>query len=164
MSKMISSSLKKGYKEMKNNDPNGNEKRLSSISEYIKQYLGARKGLEELGVTRTKRNIEGDYAEWTVANKLNLKLAKNSIQQGYDALDQNGKKYQIKARENKNTTSFDIKDIHSEESKFDFLVCAFYSPEDLKITRLIQVPFEFVIENLRTNKSSFRFRWKKKYE
>lgn len=127
----------------------------------IMQYLEARKGLENLGIVRTKRGIEGDYAEWAVAEKLKLELAENPVQKGFDAIDNDGKRYQIKSRLEDKNTSFDIKDIHSESARFDYLICVFLTPKNLEIARLIKLPYNFVVDNVNSNKSSFRFRWNK---
>ena len=53
--------------------------------------------LKERGVVRTRNNPVADYAEWLVAQQLGLLLERNS-KRGYDATDQNGKRYQIKSR------------------------------------------------------------------
>lgn len=46
---------------------------------------------------RTRNNPVADYAEWLVAQQLGLLLERNS-NRGYDATDQDGKRYQIKSR------------------------------------------------------------------
>lgn len=56
--------------------------------------------LEELKfrkVVRTGNNPTGDYVEWLVASRLGLTLSGNSAK-GVDALDQDGRPYQIKGR------------------------------------------------------------------
>ncbi len=53
--------------------------------------------LRNRNILRTTNNPTGDYAEWLAKERLNLKLATPSAK-GYDAIDANEKKYQIKGR------------------------------------------------------------------
>lgn len=56
--------------------------------------------LEELkkkGIIRTRNSPIADYAEWLVCKKMDMCLMKSSTK-GLDAIDKNGKKYQIKTR------------------------------------------------------------------
>jgi hypothetical protein len=48
-------------------------------------------------VLRSKNNPTGDYAEWLVATRLGMKLEVKSTA-GYDAVDAEGSRFQIKAR------------------------------------------------------------------
>ncbi len=126
----------------------------------IRCYLGSRDGLKELKILRTERNLQGDYAEWIVAELLNLKIAENTVQKGYDAVDKEGHTYQIKSRIviglTKNT-SFDMPDINH---RFDFLIGVFFS-HSLEVLQVIRVPYEVVAEMCNENRDNFRFRWNK---
>lgn len=62
-------------------------KLLSSIIDELKRRE----------VVRTKNNPLGDYTEWLVSKALELKLSSNSSA-GYDALDKNDLRIQIKGR------------------------------------------------------------------
>ncbi|MBT8573789.1 hypothetical protein G6699_09460 [Polynucleobacter paneuropaeus] len=68
------------------------------IQELITNYINSRDALKVAGILRTDRNLQGDYAEWIVAKKLNLALSESTIQKGFDAVDAEGKTYQIKSR------------------------------------------------------------------
>jgi hypothetical protein len=54
------------------------------IQELIANYIKSRNALKEAGILRTDRNLQGDYAEWIVAQKLNLTLSESTIQRGFD--------------------------------------------------------------------------------
>lgn len=126
----------------------------------IRCYLASRDGLKELEILRTERNLQGDYAEWLVAELLNLKLSESTIQKGYDAIDKEGRTYQIKSRIVVGltmNTSFDISDISSH---FDFLIGVFFS-HSLEVLQIIRVPYEAVTEMCKENRDNFRFRWNK---
>jgi hypothetical protein len=68
------------------------------VRDLIRSYMEARAGLKELGILRTERSLQSDYAEWLVANRLGLTLSENPVEPGFDATDPEGKTYQIKSR------------------------------------------------------------------
>ena len=76
---------------------------------------------------RSKNNPTGDYAEWLVSTKLGLALEKNSAK-GFDAIDSQGRRYQIKGRritnKNKSTQLGVIRNLDSKY--FDFLVAVIF--------------------------------------
>jgi hypothetical protein len=89
---------------------------------FIQCYLAARQGLTKLGILRSERTLQGDYAEWLVAELLRLRLTPSTIQKGFDATDRKGQIYQIKSRIVKSldqSTSFNFADI---AVSFDYLV------------------------------------------
>lgn len=137
------------------------KQKLSIARHFIQSYLASRGGLKELGILRTDRNLQGDYAEWLVSIVMDLKLVDNTVQKGYDAKDSEGRKYQVKSRIVKSlsqNTSFDFRTVDSD---FDFLVGVFLSPlfEPLGI---IKVSKEFVVSMANENQGRFSFRWRKK--
>jgi hypothetical protein len=130
------------------------------IQELIANYIKSRDALKEVGILRTDRNLQGDYAEWIVAKKLNLTLSESTIQKGYDATDDEGKTYQVKSRmvyAADQQTSFDFQSL---DHKFDFLIAVFFN-KDLDVIKIIKVPYEAVLENAVKNKTNYRFRWHK---
>lgn len=64
--------------------------------EILNLYADILQELNDRHVVRTHNSPVGDYAEWLVAQKMNLTLAPNS-EKGYDAIAQ-GIRYQIKSR------------------------------------------------------------------
>lgn len=130
------------------------------IQELITNYIKSRDALKEAGILRTDRNLQGDYAEWIVAKKLNLTLSESTIQKGYDAVDSDGKTYQVKSRmvyATDQQTSFDFTSL---DHKFDYLIAVFFS-KDLDVIKIIKVPYEAVLEHAIKNKTNYRFRWHK---
>ncbi len=133
-------------------------KNLSIAEHLIKCYLSSRDGLKELGILRSERNLQGDYAEWLVANMLNLRLADTTIEKGIDGWDKEDKSYQIKSRvvENLNkNTSFDIQNI---QYRFDYLIAVFFD-FSFDVLGILKIPYEIVTELGRQTQSTFRFRW-----
>lgn len=128
---------------------------------FIQCYLAARQGLTKLGILRSERNLQGDYAEWLVAELLRLRLTPSTIQKGFDATDKEGQTYQIKSRIVKSldqNTSFDFADI---AVSFNYLVCVFFSPK-LELLGVARVPYKAVRELGVHNAKDFRFRWHKR--
>lgn len=137
------------------------EEKLKIAKNFIKGYAAARQGLQQLGILRSERNLQGDYAEWLAKELLSLELASNSIQKGYDAKDSNGRLYQIKSRTVgtlEQNTSFDMRSI---DEPFDYLVCVFLSQE-FDLMAVIKVPYQVVHELGNQTKTTFRFRWNKR--
>ncbi len=128
---------------------------------FIKCYLAARQGLTKLGILRSERTLQSDYAEWLVAELLDLQLAPSTIQKAWDAKDAQGRTYQIKSRQVSNlseNTSFDLRRI---EEPFDYLVCVFFSCT-FELLGIARVPYAVVRELGRQTATSFRFRWNKR--
>jgi hypothetical protein len=129
----------------------------------VSNYVKALRDLKELKILRSKRNFQGEYAEWIVSNleSPKLKLAQNCVQKGFDAYDSNQKRYQIKSREVKSifsNTSFDGLD---SRDSFDYLICVFFD-ENYRVLDILIIPEKIVFskrENIDDNK--FRFRWTK---
>jgi hypothetical protein len=98
---------------------------LEKLSEHLLlcQYIDIIEELHRRGVVRTNNNPVSDYGEWLVWQKLNLTLATNS-KKGYDAMDKNGIKYEIKSR--KLTTKNGSRQLgvirNLELHQFDFLI------------------------------------------
>ena len=64
----------------------------------MNMYADILSELNARGVVRTYNSPVGDYAEWLVAEKMDLKLEKNS-KKGYDAYNlSTDTRYQIKSR------------------------------------------------------------------
>jgi hypothetical protein len=89
--------------------------------------------LEELrrrGICRSENIPTGDLAEYLSCKALGLTLADNSTK-GYDAIDPEGKKYQIKGRRitsrNKSRQLSAIREI--EDGHFDYILAVFFDAE-----------------------------------
>jgi hypothetical protein len=137
-----------------------NEKQELARS-FVKCYLGARQGLAKLGILRSERTLQGDYAEWLVAELLELKLTSSKVQKGFDATDTQGRTYQIKSRIVRSlgqNTSFDFANI---EEPFDYLVCVFFSPT-FELLGIARLAYTVVYELGTQNVNGFRFRWNKR--
>jgi hypothetical protein len=128
---------------------------------FIQCYIAARQGLTTLGVLRSERTLQGDYAEWLVAELLEIQLATSTIQKAYDAHDTLGHTYQIKSRivpTVMRPTSFDFA---ATELQFTYLVAVFFSPM-FEVLGMIRVPVDVVRELGVPNTKSFRFRWNRR--
>ena len=135
---------------------------LSEAEGLIRRYLEARDGLKSLGVIRTERTFQGDYAEWIVSRMLNLDLSESSVETGIDGRDSLGKTYQIKSRRvhqlSSARTSFDMRD---RRFHFDYLAGVFFGPS-FEVLGVIRVPYEVVTDLGSQTRSTFRFYWNRR--
>lgn len=100
--------------------------------------------LRRRGLTRTANNPVADLAESIAARALNLTLAEKSTT-GFDARDQDGLRYEIKARRqtpmSKPTHFSAIRGLEGQH--FDRLVALLFD-EDYSVVRARLLPFEAV--------------------
>ncbi len=137
----------------------GDKDTLEEGRHLIRRYLDAREGLKQLGILRSGRTLQGDYAEWLVARFLDLRLSESTIEKGIDAVDADGRTYQIKSRmvsDLSSGTSFDLSD---PRFRFDYLAAVFFDLE-LEVLGILRIPYEVVIELGSQTKSTFRLYWR----
>lgn len=132
---------------------------LEESRHLIHQYLDARESLKELGILRSGRTLQGDFAEWLVARFLGLELSESAVEKGVDATGPEGETYQIKSRvvpALSARTSFDLSD---PDFLFDYLVAVFFNPE-LEVLGMLRIPRGVVIELGSQTRSTFRLYWR----
>lgn len=99
----------------------------TSVPGLLRLYTKILDELRHRGVTRSTNNPAADYTEHLVSTKLGLTLAGSSVS-GFDALDANGRRYQIKGRrltrQNKSTELSAIRNL--PDHPFDFLIAVIY--------------------------------------
>ncbi len=121
-------------------------------------YHSSRAGLKQLGLLRTERTLQGDFAEWIAAQLLDLQLSTSTIEKHVDATDSAGRTYQIKSRivtTLSQNTSFDFR---SSELSFDFLIAVFLDP-GFRVLAVLRIPREVVASRVRETSTDARFRW-----
>lgn len=126
--------------------------------DLLRAYHASRSGLITLGILRSERILQGDYAEWIVSHVLGLTLATSGVQKGFDATDSEGRTYQIKSRivaSAETRTSFDLSDA---VTPFDFLVGVFFTTR-LEVLAIVKLPYAAAIRLGRTTSTTHRVRW-----
>ena len=95
------------------------------------------------GIIRNNNNPLGDFAEDLVCRSLELQIAQNQAQQGFDATDAQEGRYQIKSRRTlANAATFStIRDY--EEHLFDQLILVMFNLE-FQPTRAAMIPYRLV--------------------
>ena len=106
--------------------------RLKSLGvpELLALHSAVLDELRTQGVVRSRNNPTGDYAEWLVAQKLGLKLERNSSK-GYDATDKRGRRYQIKGRRAAAGHNAPLLGTirNYEAGDFDYLIAVVFEPD-----------------------------------
>ena len=123
-----------------------------TVNELLRQHTAIIDELKRRKIVRTPNNPIGDYTEWLVAKGLGLELAGNSST-GYDGIDADGVKIQIKGRritpENKSRQLGAIRKL--KEKDFDQLAAVIFD-EKFEIIDAVLIPHE-VIEEYATYRS-----------
>ena len=123
--------------------------KLDSLSEVnlLRLYSELMEELRRRQVIRTGNNPVADYAEKIAVERLELKRA-GKEERGYDALDTEGHRYQIKGRRvTKHNASRQLSVIRDlDEKLFDYLIAVIFD-EKYKIQEIRQIPNEFVKGN-----------------
>lgn len=123
--------------------PSNNLKKMS-VSKLLRVHNNIIDELRRRSILRTYNNPVSDYTEWLVSSKLKLSLSQKS-QAGYDAIDEKGKRYQIKGRRvtelNKSRQLGVIRNL--SDKKFDFLVGVILN-SDYSVKYAALIPYRLV--------------------
>ncbi len=135
--------------------------RVQGVGGLLSTYASVMHLLRLHGITRSFNNPVADVAEWLVSNKLGLTLSTNSAK-GYDAIDEAGTRYQIKARwlatprSSKQLSA--IRDL--PDKPFDQLIAVMFDAE-FNVDYAAKIPLECVLGHAkrieRTNSHCFHF-------
>ena len=111
-----------------------------TVSKLLRCFADILDELKRRGVVRTRNNPVADYAEWLVARQLGLSLERKS-RSGYDAIDQSGKRYQIKSRRLDQTNeSKQLSVIRKlDAGEFDYLVGVLFN-RDFTVMEAYKIP------------------------
>lgn len=135
--------------------------RVQGVGGLLSTYAAVMHLLRHHGIVRSFNNPVADVAEWLVSTKLNLKLAANSSK-GYDAVDSEGVRYQIKARwlatprSSKQLSA--LRDLTRDP--FDHMIAVMFN-DNFEVEYAAQIPIAFVLHHSRhierTNSHCFHF-------
>lgn len=125
-----------------------------SDKQLLSAYCSLMTSLKERGVVRSANNPVADYTESLVAKTLGLSLEGQS-QAGYDALGQDGLRYQIKGRRlTSHNTSPQLSAIRNLSSKpFDVLAAVAYDA-NLSVLYAALIPVDVIAEMSRYSSHS----------
>lgn len=116
------------------------------VQKLLIQYRNTVEELREIGVIRTGKVVP-DYGEYIASKKLNLTLATGASNKGFDAVDKDGKKYEIKTRKATAWNKPNIFPVNPEQLKTsDFLVYVEFD-NDWNLVKLLKIPTKNVEHN-----------------
>lgn len=118
----------------------------------LKDYANILDELKNRQIIRTYNNPVADYAEWLVASKLGMKLERNS-KSGYDAIDNEGIKYQIKSRRiSDGNRSYQLGVIRNLlNNEFDYLIVLIFD-RNFMVESAFKIPHEIIEKYARFSK------------
>ncbi len=112
--------------------------------QLLEEYSLIMEELKERKIIRTSNNPVGDFAEYLVAKKMDLKLAVSS-NAGYDAKDDEGVRYQIKCRRITNHPRRRQLGVmrNLEKKDFDYLIALIFD-NNFIVLEAYQIPFDII--------------------
>ena len=85
--------------------------------------------LKQEKVIRSNKLISSDYCEWLVGSIIDAERPSNRSQQGYDLVDKNGKKYEVKSRQVESLNQHTVFHLKKESLKLKIdLICVLIKP------------------------------------
>jgi hypothetical protein len=119
-------------------------KRLS-VPGLLRLYSNLLEELTSRNIVRSTNNPVADFAEYLVVNSLNLRPAAKSTK-GYDAVDNQGCRYEIKGRRNTRRNRSRMLSVirDCESGHFHFLAGVIFR-EDFSFHKACLVPHEIVV-------------------
>ncbi len=123
--------------------------KVLTIPELLRCFANILDELKERKVVRTRNNPVADYAEWLVTQQFGLSLERSS-KRGYDAIDQNGKRYQIKSRRLDPTNESRLLSVirNLDTNEFDYLVGVLFN-RDFTVKEAYKIPHSVIREHAR---------------
>jgi len=109
------------------------------IIKLLNKYTDIIEKLRGAGVIRTGK-VVADYGEYVASKRLDLKLVGSPVNKGYDAIDRNGKKYEIKTRKAVTWNSPNIFPINPKQLRvIDFLIYVEFD-NNWNLVKLLKIP------------------------
>ncbi len=109
------------------------------VAKCARGDTGARNELVKMDVLRSRGGPMGDYAEWLIEQLFGFKRASVSNQESWDARDEYGRRYQIKARPRiPSGLSWD----HNTQPDFDYLLAMVLNEATSDLVLLLCVSYE----------------------
>jgi hypothetical protein len=139
--------LQSGGNDMTKFDP-----KAFSTPDLLRHFADIMDELKQRGVVRTRNNPVGDYAEWLVAQRLDLSLERNS-KSGYDATNTSGERFQIKSRRlDPSNNSRQLSVIRNlDAGEFDYLIGILFD-RDFTVNKAYKVPHGIIAKYARFSK------------
>ncbi len=115
------------------------EKEDDEVKKLLIEYRDIIDELRRRGIIRTAKVVP-DYGEYIAAKKLGLQRSTNPSNKGYDAVDDQGRKYEIKARKTtawNKPTIFPVNEDQLRSS--DFLIYVEFD-NDWNTVKMLKIP------------------------
>lgn len=116
------------------------------IKILLNKYTYIIEELKRNEVIRTSK-VVADYGEYIASKRMSLRLVGNSVNKGYDAVDVDGKKYEIKTRK---ATAWNRPNVFpvnlNQLSAIDFLIYVEFNNK-WSLVKLLKIPRNKIMPN-----------------
>lgn len=130
----------------------------NQIGQVLKKHLASLRELENLGVTKNKKDFTSQIGEWFVSELYGGQRAKSGIQKDWD-IQLNNKYIQVKTHSKAATTTARWTAIkHNKEAKIDELITVIFTP-DYKLKEFYRTPWTEALKLIRRQKNRDVISW-----
>jgi hypothetical protein len=131
---------------------------LDEVKDAVRDYVAIRSRLKRLGVLRSNRELQGEFAEWFAAKLLGLRLLP-PFHRGHDAVDPvSGARYEIKCQQVPNLSGGTTFSFERDLGDFDWFLAVLLSPK-MEPWAVVRIPRSHVDAYATTSDKHRHFRW-----
>ncbi len=109
------------------------------VKELLIRYRNLLNDLHKTGVIRTSK-VVSDYGEYVVCKLLNLNRSDSKVQKGFDAIDSDGVKYEIKARKETSWHTPNLFRVTKKQLETSDFIIYIEFDDNWEIKKLLKIP------------------------
>lgn len=133
------------------------ENRILNIRDLVANFVKIKDESKKLDVIRSERFI-GEFGEWFAEEFTGAKRAKSTSQSGWDLIDRNGIKFQVKTHAKGENNTARWTNWSYDNKVFDFLIILIFTNK-LELKEIYKVPFEATKTRVNLNLKQKVLKW-----
>lgn len=134
-----------------------NKQIITEVHDAISMLVKAKEILRDLDVLRSERTT-GEFGEWFAETLLNAKRATSTSQSGWDLIDSQSVKYQIKTHAKGAKNKARWTEWKYSDKKFDCIIILVFSTE-LRLKEAYNIPFNVAINRINFKQKQIVLKW-----
>jgi len=131
--------------------------KIKTVYDLIQEHIAIKQMLFDLDVIRSERFI-GEFGEWFAENLFGAIRAKSTSQIGWDLIDDNGQKYQVKTHAKGKNNNARWTNWSYSKSDFDVLILLIFSNR-LEIKEIYKIPYEIAFKRINLDRKQKVLMW-----